>query len=42
LPDYFAAVGTPLVAGRAFTAGDSAAAPPFAIVDQSLAALREE
>ncbi len=36
-PDYFAAVGTRLLAGRAFTAGDGAAAPPVAVVDQSLA-----
>jgi predicted permease len=36
-PDYFAAVGTRLLAGRVFTAGDGAAAPPVAVVDQSLA-----
>ena len=37
-PDYFQAIGTPLIAGRAFTEADSEGAPPVAIVDESFAA----
>jgi len=36
-PGYFAAIGTPLVAGRVFTEGDQAGAPGVAIVNQFLA-----
>jgi putative ABC transport system permease protein len=36
-PGYFAAVGAPLLAGRAFRARDNAAAPPVAIVNAALA-----
>jgi putative ABC transport system permease protein len=34
-PDYFAAMGIRLMAGRPFAAGDRAAAPPVAIVNES-------
>jgi predicted permease len=33
--DYFAVMGIPLVAGRAFTEGDRAGAPPVAIVNEA-------
>jgi putative ABC transport system permease protein len=36
-PDYFRAMGTPLVAGRAFTDADTDGAPLVAIVNQTLA-----
>jgi putative ABC transport system permease protein len=36
-PGYFAAIGTPLRAGRPFEPSDGADAPPVAIVDESLA-----
>ena len=36
-PDYFRAVGTPLVEGRAFTEQDAAAAPKVVVVSRSLA-----
>ncbi|MFL5312271.1 MAG: ABC transporter permease [Myxococcales bacterium] len=36
-PDYFRAMGIPLVAGRAFTAADQPPAPAVAIVNQSFA-----
>lgn len=36
-PDYFTTIGTPLVDGRDFGTGDSAAAPGVAIVTQALA-----
>lgn len=36
-PDYFAAIGTPILMGRAFGATDDSAAAPVAIVDASLA-----
>ena len=36
-PDYFATIGARLVAGRDFTAGDDAGAPPVAIVSQTMA-----
>lgn len=35
-PDYFRAIGVPLLAGRFFTDADSDEAPPVAIVNQSL------
>jgi predicted permease len=35
--DYFATMGTPIVRGRAFVAGDVASGPPVAIVNQALA-----
>jgi putative ABC transport system permease protein len=35
--DYFQTVGIPLVRGRAFTAADDEAAPPVAIVNETLA-----
>lgn len=34
---YFATIGQPLLAGRDFTAGDRAGAPPVAIVNETLA-----
>jgi len=39
-PDYFAAIGRPLLRGRAFTPSetDHAGAPPVAIIDEALAA----
>ena len=37
--DYFAAVGTPLVRGRVFGAGDNALSPRVAIVNQTMATL---
>jgi predicted permease len=36
-PGYFEAVGTPLLEGRPFTAGDRADAEPVAVIDESLA-----
>jgi putative ABC transport system permease protein len=36
-PGYFAAVGTPLRAGRLFTAQDDAQAPPVALVNEAFA-----
>ena len=36
-PAYFRALGIPILRGRAFTGGDSMAAPPVAIVSQSFA-----
>jgi putative ABC transport system permease protein len=36
-PGFFRAAGLPLVAGRPFTAGDGAAAPPVALVNRSFA-----
>ena len=36
-PDYFRAVGIPLVRGRFFTAGDNIKAPPVMIINQSMA-----
>jgi putative ABC transport system permease protein len=36
-PDYFTVTGTRLSAGRAFTPGDTAAAPKVAIISESLA-----
>jgi predicted permease len=36
-PDYFAAIGTPLRAGRTFTAGDRTGALRVAVVDESFA-----
>jgi predicted permease len=36
-PEYFAAIGTPLLKGRTFSTGDVAGAPGVAIVDQSFA-----
>jgi predicted permease len=36
-PDYFATIGTPLVAGRDFVAGDSSGAPRVAIVSETAA-----
>lgn len=38
-PGYFAAIGTPLVAGREFTASDNAASPSVVIVNRALARL---
>ncbi len=38
-PDYFAATGTRLIAGRSFTAHDNATAPRVAIVNKTLARL---
>ena len=37
-PDFFAALGIPIVSGRAFTRADDEAAAPVAIVDQTMAA----
>ncbi len=37
-PDYFTAMGTPLLRGRAFLSTDTDSAPRVAIVDQTLAA----
>jgi len=37
-PDYFKAIGTTLITGRAFTEADSEGATPVAIVDESFAA----
>ena len=36
-PDYFKAIGTALMAGRAFTDTDAEGAPPVAVVDESFA-----
>jgi putative ABC transport system permease protein len=36
-PDYFHALGIPLAAGRVFTAGDDAQAPPVIVINQTLA-----
>jgi predicted permease len=36
-PDYFKAMGIPLIQGRAFTEADTASAPPVLLVNQSLA-----
>jgi hypothetical protein len=36
-PDYFRAIALPIVAGRAFTAGDAAVGPPVAIVNEAFA-----
>jgi putative ABC transport system permease protein len=36
-PGYFAAIGMPLVAGRAFTRDDDADAPPVMIIDETFA-----
>ena len=36
-PDYFRALGIPFVAGRDFAAGDNAAAPKVAIVNETMA-----
>jgi putative ABC transport system permease protein len=36
-PDYFKAMGISLLRGRFFAAGDSGAAPPVTIIDESLA-----
>jgi putative ABC transport system permease protein len=36
-PSYFRAMGIPLVAGREFTAGDTAQSPPVIVVNQTLA-----
>lgn len=36
-PDYFAAMGIPLLAGRAFNNGDQTGAPQVAIINESLA-----
>ncbi len=36
-PDYFAAMGVPLLRGRSFREGDSAARPGVAIIDEELA-----
>jgi putative ABC transport system permease protein len=38
-PDYFATMGIPIVAGRAFTAADDQGGAPVAIVDQTMAEL---
>lgn len=37
-PEYFATLGIPILAGRAFTAQDRAGAPPVVIVNEALAA----
>jgi putative ABC transport system permease protein len=36
-PDYFRTLGTPLLCGRLFMAADGPAAPPVAIINQSMA-----
>lgn len=36
-PSYFRAMGIPLIAGREFTAGDTAQSPPAIVVNQTLA-----
>jgi predicted permease len=36
-PDYFATMGIPIVAGRAFTAADDEGAAPVAIIDETIA-----
>jgi predicted permease len=38
-PDYFRTAGTRIIAGRAFTDDDGAAAPPVAVVNQTMARL---
>lgn len=38
-PGYFAALGTPVLRGRAFTAQDRQGAPPVAVVNQRMATL---
>ncbi|HYC87913.1 MAG TPA: ABC transporter permease [Thermoanaerobaculia bacterium] len=38
-PGFFAAIGIPIVAGRAFTPNDDADAPPVVIVDEAFARL---
>jgi putative ABC transport system permease protein len=37
--DYFAVMGIPIVAGRAFTDGDGAGAPPIAVVNEAFVRL---
>jgi predicted permease len=37
-PDYFRALGTPVLQGRAFSKGDAPGAPPVVIVNQTFAA----
>jgi putative ABC transport system permease protein len=37
-PEYFSALGIPIVEGRAFTAGDDSAAPPVVVINRALAA----
>jgi putative ABC transport system permease protein len=36
-PDYFAAMGIPIIRGRGFTAGDRMGAPPVAVLNQAAA-----
>jgi putative ABC transport system permease protein len=36
-PGYFAAMGTPVLRGRAFTAADSSSAPPVVLINRTLA-----
>lgn len=36
-PDYFAALGTPMIAGREFSERDASTSPPVAIVNESFA-----
>ena len=35
-PDFFRAIGMPLISGRAFTAHDDRNGPPVAIIDETL------